>query len=369
MVKVTWLMVTIIGLACCGVSRYAAAADDPKGTYLSAFGARGDGVADDADALQAAINHVQETTRKGIVFVPEGQYRLGKTVYVWTGIRLIGWGAKRPTLVLGAKTPGFQEGEGKYLLHFVSERPREGQQPRDANPGTFYSGLSNINIEIKEGNPAAVGVRSHWAQHCFIAHCDFRLGTARAGVEQVGNEMEDCHFFGGDFGITTTKPSPSWPFILIDSSFEGQRKAGIETEEGGMTIIRNTFSSMPTAVLVREDRAEELIMKDCRLADLSGPALVISDDGNGRSQTNLTNVVCNNVPVLAQFRGSVPIAPLKPDFKMYRINSFTRGNVVADFGATPTLKTILNMEPLEKLPDPVVSDIPALPPPTRGPAC
>src|SRR5436305_1685459 len=50
------------------------------------FGVHADGVGDDADALQRAINRVQETTRSGVVLIPEGRYRLGQTVYVWQGI-------------------------------------------------------------------------------------------------------------------------------------------------------------------------------------------------------------------------------------------------------------------------------------------
>jgi hypothetical protein len=52
-------------------------------------GLHGDGVSDDADALQAAINRVQETTGEGIVFLGEGRYRLSHTIYLWSGIRLI----------------------------------------------------------------------------------------------------------------------------------------------------------------------------------------------------------------------------------------------------------------------------------------
>src|SRR6201747_3140125 len=65
-------------------------------------GLHGDGIADDADALQAAINRVQETTGEGIVFLGEGRYRLSHTIYLWSGIRLIGYGEHRPTLILGA---------------------------------------------------------------------------------------------------------------------------------------------------------------------------------------------------------------------------------------------------------------------------
>ncbi len=65
----------------------------------------------------------------------------------------------------------------------------------------------------------------------------------------MGNEIDDCRFYGGDYGIITTKPSPSWPFLMIDSSFEGQRVAAIRTEEGGLTLVRTLFAHVPTADL------------------------------------------------------------------------------------------------------------------------
>src|SRR6266436_10181441 len=127
------LLVTIPAHA---VSYYPVRLDDSKAVYLTPhdFPVHGDGVADDADALQQAINRLQETAHQGIVFIPEGQYRLGKTIYVWNGIRLIGYGSRRPVFILGENTPGFQDGVGKYLVHFVSDRPKDGRPIRAANP-------------------------------------------------------------------------------------------------------------------------------------------------------------------------------------------------------------------------------------------
>ena len=181
-------------------SYYRSAPDDPAAVVFrpGAFGAVGDGVADDTAALQAAVNAVQERMVRGVVLVEQGRYRLSETVFVWAGIRLIGYGAERPVLVLAADTPGFTGDGSRYLLHYTSYRPEAGGEIRDANPGTFYSGLSNIDLEIGRGNPAAVGVRSHWAQHGFIAHASFRLESGRAAVEEVGNAISDCEFIGGD---------------------------------------------------------------------------------------------------------------------------------------------------------------------------
>src|SRR5437773_842270 len=90
---------TLAGLALGFISTLAAQSffpqrpDDPRAIDFTkeAFGAHADGAGDDADALQNAINRVQETARMGVVLIPAGRYRLGKTVYVWQGIRLIGY--------------------------------------------------------------------------------------------------------------------------------------------------------------------------------------------------------------------------------------------------------------------------------------
>ena len=344
-------------------SFYPVRLDDPNAVYLTPdkFPVRADGVTDDADALQQAINKTQETMHQGVVFIPEGRYRLGKTVYIWNGIRLIGYGRHRPVFILGENTPGFQEGSGKYMVQFVSDRPADGRPIRDANPGTFYSGMSNIDIEIRDGNQAAVGVRAHFAQHCYLAHMDFRVGSGRAGIEEVGNEAEDLHFFGGDFGISMHKPSPSWPFVLIDSSFVGQRKAAIETEEGGLTIIRNQFKNVPAAIAIRENRAEELWMEDSRFEDITGPALIISEEKNARTQINLKNVVCQRVPVLAKFRETG--GEIVGRYPLYKVNLLTHGLQIADLAAPPQVGTTYEIAQIEAVPALATSDIASLPPP------
>ena len=79
-------------------SFYPVRLEDKAAVYLSEtrFGVKGDGVSDDTDALQKAIDTVADTTHQGIVFIPQGHYRLTRTLYVWPGVRLIGYGAQPP---------------------------------------------------------------------------------------------------------------------------------------------------------------------------------------------------------------------------------------------------------------------------------
>ena len=44
----------------------------------------------------------------------------------------------------------------------------------------FYSAFSNIDIKIESGNPAAVALRTHYAQHCFVSHVDIHIGDGKA---------------------------------------------------------------------------------------------------------------------------------------------------------------------------------------------
>src|ERR1700730_11921 len=80
--------------------------DDPRAVYLTAqgFGAHGDGKGDDSAAIQAAIDKAESDAREGIVFVPSGHYRLTRTVYIWPGVRVIGYGETRPIFLLADAT-------------------------------------------------------------------------------------------------------------------------------------------------------------------------------------------------------------------------------------------------------------------------
>jgi sugar lactone lactonase YvrE/plasmid stabilization system protein ParE len=271
---------------------------DPRAVDFTAqeFGAHADGTGDDSDALQRAIDRVQETTGAGVLLIPEGRYRLSKTVYVWQGIRLLGYGATRPVFVLARDTPGFQEGTGRYMVHFADNRPDLGAPIVDATEFTFYSGMSNIDFELQDGNPAAIAIRFHVAQHSELTHMNLLVGTARAAVEDIGNQASDIHVEGGEYGIITRRTAPVWQFLLMDSSFEGQRAAAIKTQEAGFTLIRVNFSNMPVALQVAPGEVEQLYGRDLRMQNIRDAAFVAGNARNAHSAVTLVNIACSDVP-------------------------------------------------------------------------
>jgi hypothetical protein len=349
------------------VSIYTAYPEDPQAVYLTPDHSpvKADGISDDTDALQEAINQVKAGYNFGIVFIPEGTYLIRKTIYIPKAIRLIGYGKKRPLILLGENSPGFQaidpqdKGQANYMFWFTSDISKPGEPVQDANAGTFYSAISNIDLKIEDGNPAAVALRTHFAQNSFIAHMDIHIGNGKAGIFDVGNEIEDVRCFGGEYGIYTTKPSPGWPFMMVDTYFEGQRKAAIKTQEAGLTIIRMNVRNVPTVVETNPGFFEKLYMEDCRFDNISGPAIIISNEFNAHTQINLRNIDCRRVPVLASFRQSGKQA--EGAGSIYKVKTFTHGNHVDDLGARPAIKTILEMEVLDSFPSPAIKDIPDFP--------
>ena len=341
-----------------GGSVYTERPDDPEAFYFTPenYGFKADGKQDVTEALQKAIFQVKREKNFGILFLPEGEYRISKTIQIPSSVRLIGYGKKRPVIYLAKNTPGFQEQQ--YMVWFTGGIAPEGREPSDANAGTFYSALSNVDFRIDKGNPGAIAIRSHFAQHSFISHCDIHTGTGLAGIWDVGNEMEDVRFFDGQYGIISSRPSPGWPMMMVDTYFEGQSKAAILSKSVGFAIVGMHVKNTPTAFEMAEGLEDRLHLEDVLLENV-GTGVKVSVTSNTFSQLNMTNVLCRNVPVLVTYAAGRE--PVKAPAKMYRVNDFTCGLVYDNMEAEPTFKQICDMEAVKSLPKKLEATIPALP--------
>ncbi|SEN44646.1 SMP-30/Gluconolaconase/LRE-like region-containing protein [Sphingomonas gellani] len=344
---------------------------------------RGDGVADDTAAIQAAIDAAEAKRGGGIVFLPSGRYRITRTIYVWPGVRVFGVGRTRPVVMLGAVTPGFQRGVGT-MVFFPGNRPG-GAAPgpggmvaptrvpvppptsvpfdpaiSDANSGTFYSALSNVDFRIAEGNPAATAVRFHTAQHAYLSHIDFHLGSALAGIYQVGNVGQDLRFHGGRYGILTEKPSPAWQYTLLDAEFDGQRDAAIREHEAGLTLVNVTMRDTPVGIEIDRGYGDWLWGKDVRFENVSRAGVVISNETNAYTQIGFENAVASGTSTFARFRDSGrTVAGLGG---RYRVRAFTHGLTVPALGQTGRIDTRMDAVAIGSLPrrrDPAIRALPA----------
>jgi hypothetical protein len=341
-----------------GSSVFPTAPAEPRAVTVKGVG---DGKADDSDALQKALDEARDQTRHGMVFLPSGKYRITRTLIVPAGVRVYGVGRTRPVILLGANTPGFQQGVSTMLIFAGDDQYNVGKVPvpvptvvprdkivRDANSGTFYSSMRNVDIEIGEGNPAAAGVRFRMAQHAFLSDMEFRLGSAFAGVYQAGNVIENVHFKGGRYGIVTEKTSPAWQFTLLDSSFEGQRDAAIREHEAGLTMVNVAIRDTPVGIEIDRGYGDSLWGKDVRFEKVSRAAIVISNEENVFTQVGFENALAVDSPVFARFRDSGRTVAGKG--KAYKVASFSYGLTVPELGSMGSYATEADIKPLSSMP-------------------
>ncbi len=297
------------------------------------FGADPAGKGDNTAAMQAVIDKLEGEVKNGIVFVPEGTYRFEGTVELWRGIRLIGFGENRPVFTVADNTPGFQGPDSKYIFHFRVNKPGIGQELRDAQNTTFYNGIRNIDFKLGKGNPGLVACRFRVAQLCSIEDVDFYMEDNRAAVEMIGNEMERCRFFGGQFGILTGETVPYWPFYLGDCIFTGQTRACISTYRAGMTILRTTLSNAPYGVYVPSkerdnhyiEEFERLYMEDCRLENLTEAGISMNMVRYPQNWLHAKKLYCKKVPRFFesfgyQYNHHIGVPHIEPETECYSVN-------------------------------------------------
>jgi hypothetical protein len=160
---------------------------------------------------------------------------------------------------------------------------------------SFYSGMSNIDFELQEGNPAAIAVRFHVAQHNMLTYMDFNVDTARAAVEDIGNQVTNVHIHGGDYEHhhpthRTGLAVPAYGFRARWTARSGDPDDGCR-----FMLVRVHFANMPVAMKINRGEVDQLYARDLRLENITD-ALVVGDWRNLHSEITLANISCSDVP-------------------------------------------------------------------------
>ena len=338
-----------------GTSVYTVRPDDTlEARYfdVSSYGLKADGKADVSDALQAEINSLKNDLNYGTLFIPEGKYLISKTIYIPTAIRVIGYGKTRPEIILKDNAPLFDTPanppsgltDSKFMFWFtgsVVEDPS--QRIVDANAGTFYSGMSNIDIRIGKGNPYASALRTHYAQHCVVSHMDINVGSGFAGIVDVGNELADVHISGGQYAIHTMMCSPSWPMMLIDASFEGQKKACVHSFVGGLTFYNCHFKNAPLAYEMAEGAYDRVFFEACHFENIKEAALSLSMGERAVNQINILDSEFKEVPTFLKHASG---KSLPGGGKIYRVKEYSFGLHSSSLEDPSDFKEVYLHEPL-----------------------
>jgi Pectate lyase superfamily protein len=254
---------------------------------VKAFGARGDGVANDTPAVQKAIDET-EAGKGSVVFFPSGIYIISQ-ITLRAGISLIGSGINLPGNGLGTI---LQQKAGTDLDLIVSDQPPRGYH--------HWSVISNMSLVGANRTELSSGIRFAAAtgegmkfEHLLIK--DF----ARDGIQVIGGVpfyAEDIHLFRNGVGsgmgygldIASKGSDPSQTYELSMISGDDNMTALIHIGGGGG--IGNHQAYLIEGVKAekhRKGRQNDVIVVD----DMNGTPVVIM----GVAAVNNSGELANSV--------------------------------------------------------------------------
>ncbi|MGH9589908.1 MAG: glycosyl hydrolase family 28-related protein, partial [Terracidiphilus sp.] len=150
-----------------------------------------------------------------------------------------------------------------------------------------------------------------------------------------------------------------------DSTFTGQRRAAIHTQEAGMTLVRDRISHTPVAIEIASGKTEELYARDLVLEDVTRAAVVLGDAQKPHNEITLDHIVCRGVPQLVETpSGAQPGTPaifhLKGSSHSFIEEHLTIGEMIGPDGRERGIQ--LHHRERSGAAQAVPSDIPPLPP-------
>jgi hypothetical protein len=302
-IRFSVIIVLILGFGTCSLGE-TNAFDPSKVRNVKDFGAKGDGVTDDTEAIQKAIG-----PGYGITYFPSGTYVVSRELKVWGiygGAHLLGdYSGNRPVLLLKAGTPGFGDPtKPGYVVRFYEHGP---PKPKTAWCDTYGSQFEGIDIRMDKNNPGAIGVYHPSAQTSYIRNCTITMDGNLVGIAWLPGDSvnENLTIIGGKIGIQIREGQ--WPNILRGCTFKGQTVAAIEPYQCGLVLQGCLFDGCAAGIFVPSGSgiiypAARLYLEDCIFSNIrSGKAV----NGQGGERYDwlmvMKNVYFKDVPLIAHW--------------------------------------------------------------------
>lgn len=213
---------------------------------VKAYGAVGDGKADDTAALQAALDAAG--TLKRALYVPAGTYLVNRTLVVRVdrSMSIIGEGMYRTTIQLNTTTPQVA------VLTFVSSAP----SANSSGHGTEQHDLTGLNFDAHGANFSVYAPALTYSRFNSVTFQGAHLAGIYFGYGWV-NTFDGCLFkYNKRFGL--------WAYFgvnmvnILNSNFASNGASGIFVDQGklvriegntleghgGPAIIANAMSSL-----------------------------------------------------------------------------------------------------------------------------
>ena len=211
------------------------------------YSAKADGVADDTEALQRAIN--EHTGRHRILYFPRGTYLVSATLK-WP--KKIGgrdnWGKtflcgeSRETSIIRLKDGTFTDGKKPEAIMWCGGF---------GSADWFHNYVENLTFDVGAGNPGAVALQFYSNNSGAVRDCRFvaGAGSGHTGLDLGHRDMNgpllvrNCEVIGFRRGIATARAVNGQVFEHL--TLRGQSEVGFANE--GQAISIRGFQSEGTA--------------------------------------------------------------------------------------------------------------------------
>ncbi|KZP32536.1 glycoside hydrolase family 55 protein [Athelia psychrophila] len=319
---------------------------------MTDYGAKGDGVTDDTDAINKAISDGSRcsggaavcnssTITPALVYFPSGTYLVSTPIEPYYYTQLVGDARTPPTILAAAGFTGFAVIDADVYI------PGGSGAEWYTNQNNFYRSIRNFVIDLTKTPATASSTGIHWqvSQATSLINIVVNMSTDPTTAHQgifmengSGGFMGDLVFNGGKFGIWVGNQQ----FTVRNLTISGAQTAVFGIWNWGWTFQGVTISdcgigfNLTTGGLTTDSQtvgAEAII--DAVITDT--PIFIQSSVGSTKSLAGslvLNNIKLSNVTSAVAVAGGTVI--LKGSDTNPTIDSWGQGNVYTGTSGTAT---------------------------------